>query len=104
MCPQDSRRSSRPGAGDPRSNVSAPRYKKVMTTFSFRPDAPFSLSAAAGFGFGPRAGRPRPAGSQMRLAFVTDDMAHHAAVYVTQDRDGTVSGEVETDGDPEAAW
>jgi DNA-3-methyladenine glycosylase II len=40
----------------------------------------------------------------MRLAFVTDDMAHHAAVYVTQDREGTVTGEVETDGDPEAAW
>jgi DNA-3-methyladenine glycosylase II len=75
-----------------------------MTTFSVRPDAPFSLSAAAGFGFGPRTGRPKPAGSQMRLAFVTDDMAHHAAVYLTQGSDGTVAGEVETDGDAQAAW
>jgi DNA-3-methyladenine glycosylase II len=40
----------------------------------------------------------------MRLAFVTDDMAHHAAVYLTQDPDGAVTGEVETDGEPEAAW
>jgi DNA-3-methyladenine glycosylase II len=75
-----------------------------MTTFSVRPDAPFSLSAAAGFGFGPRTGRPKPAGNQMRLAFVTDDMAHHGAVYLTQGSDGTVAGEVETDGDAEAAW
>src|SRR5260370_5408026 len=100
MCPQDSRRSSRPGAGDPRSNVSAPRYINVMTTFSITPDAPFSLSAAAGFGFGPRTGRPRPAGSEMRLAFVTDDMAHHAAAHVTQDLDGTVTAEVETGRGP----
>jgi DNA-3-methyladenine glycosylase II len=75
-----------------------------MTTFSIRPDAPFSLSAAAGFGFGPHTGRSKLAGSQMRLAFVTDDMAHHAAAHVTQDGDGTVTGEVETDGDPEAVW
>src|SRR6266568_4948841 len=87
-----------------RSNVSAHRYKNAMTTFSIKPDAPFSLSAAAGFGFGPRTGRPRPAGSEMRLAFVTDDMAHHAAVHVTQDLDGTVTGKVQTDGDPQAAW
>jgi DNA-3-methyladenine glycosylase II len=40
----------------------------------------------------------------MRLAFVTDDMAHHAAVHVTQDDDGTVTGEVRTDGDPASAW
>src|SRR5947207_3047811 len=93
-----------PGLGLPGWNVSASRYINVMTTFSVRPDAPFSLSAAAGFGFGPRTGRPKPAGSQMRLAFVTDDMAHHAAVYLAQGSDGTVAGEVETDGDAEAAW
>jgi DNA-3-methyladenine glycosylase II len=40
----------------------------------------------------------------MRLAFVTDDMAHHAIAHVTQDRDGIVTSEVGTDGDPGAAW
>ena len=40
----------------------------------------------------------------MRLAFVTDDMAHHAGVHLTQGPDGAVSADVETDGDPEAAW
>jgi DNA-3-methyladenine glycosylase II len=40
----------------------------------------------------------------MRLAFVTDDMAHHAGARVTQDPDGTVTADIDTDGDPEAAW
>jgi DNA-3-methyladenine glycosylase II len=40
----------------------------------------------------------------MRLAFVTDDMAHHAGVCLTQGPDGVVSADIETDGDPEAAW
>ncbi|MGH3167139.1 MAG: DNA-3-methyladenine glycosylase family protein [Trebonia sp.] len=77
--------------------------------FSMTPDGPFSLAAAAGFGFGPNPGRPNsgkpgPAENEMRLAFVTDDMSHHAGVYVTQDPDGTVSADIETDGDPAAAW
>ena len=55
--------------------------------FTITPDAPFSL-----------------AGSQMRLAFVTDDMSHHAGVRLTQARDGTVTGHVETDGDASAVW
>ena len=55
--------------------------------FTITPDAPFSL-----------------AGNQMRLAFVTDDMSHHAGVRLTQARDGTVTGHVETDGDASAAW
>lgn len=55
--------------------------------FTITPDAPFSL-----------------AGSQTRLAFVTDDMSHHAGVRLTQARDGTVTGHVETDGDASAAW
>jgi DNA-3-methyladenine glycosylase II len=74
------------------------------SSFSITPDAPFSLAAAASFGFGHRAWRPRPVASEMRLAFVTDDMAHQAGVYLTQGPDGVVRGAVETDGDPEAAW
>lgn len=74
------------------------------TSFAIKPDAPFSLAAAAAFGFGPRTGRPKPADSEMRLAFVTDDMAHHAGAHLTQDPDGVVSARIETNGDPEAAW
>jgi DNA-3-methyladenine glycosylase II len=70
--------------------------------FTVTPDAPFSLAAAAAFGFGPNTGRP--ADSEMRLAFVTDDMSHHACVRLTQDPGGTVTGRVETDGDAGAAW
>jgi DNA-3-methyladenine glycosylase II len=75
-----------------------------MTSFTITPDGPFSLAAAAGFGFGPRTGRPKPAGSEMRLAFVTDDMAHHASAHLTQDEDGAVTADIQTDGDPDAAW
>ena len=75
-----------------------------FTSFAIKPDAPFSLAAAAAFGFGPRTGRPKPADSEMRLAFVTDDMAHHASAHLTQDPEGVVSALIETDGDPGAAW
>ena len=52
-------------------------------------DGPFSLAAAAGFGFGPNMGRSVPAGDvTMRLAFVTDDFGHQAGVVVRQDPDG----------------
>lgn len=73
-------------------------------SFTIRPDAPFSLAAAAAFGFGPRMGRPKPVAGEMRLAFGTDDMAHYAGVCLTQGPDGVVSADVETDGDAEAAW
>jgi DNA-3-methyladenine glycosylase II len=72
--------------------------------FTITPDVPFSLAAAAAFGFGPRAARPAPDGNGMRLAFVTDDMAHHACAHLTQDPDDAVHGDIRTDGDPEAAW
>jgi len=72
--------------------------------FSLTPDAPFSLAVAAGFGFGPNTRRPEPDTNEMRLAFVTDDMSHHAAAHLTQDPDGTITARIETDGDPEAAW
>lgn len=73
-----------------------------MGTHTIIPDGPFSLAAAAGFGFGPNAGRPKAAGGEMRLAFVTDDMRHHAAVHLTQRPDGAVRVAIESDGDDEA--
>jgi DNA-3-methyladenine glycosylase II len=58
-------------------------------------DGPFSLAAAAGFGFGPNMGRPSPAGDvTMRLAFVTDDFGHQAGVVVRQDPDGGLTAEI----------
>ncbi|GAC1482042.1 MAG: DNA-3-methyladenine glycosylase [Candidatus Dormibacteria bacterium] len=70
-----------------------------MASFTIEPDGPFSLEAAAGFGFGPNTGRPKPAGGEMRLAFVTDDLRHHAGVHLTQDPNGTVRGTAETEAE-----
>ncbi len=73
-----------------------------MTSFTIVADTPFSLAAAAGFGFGPNTGRPAPDGGQMRLAFVTDDLRHHAAVHLTQsDPLGEVVGTVSSAVDAE---
>src|ERR1700694_2526413 len=55
-----------------------------MATFTITPDAPFSLAAAAAFGFGPNTGRPKPEAGEMRLGFVTDDLHRHAAAHLTQ--------------------
>jgi DNA-3-methyladenine glycosylase II len=66
------------------------------------PDTAFSLAAAASFGFGPNTGRPQPVGGEMRLAFVTDDMAGQAGVHVTQDESGAVHGMVTGGADVEA--
>ncbi len=55
------------------------------------PDGAFSLAAAASFGFGPNTGRPKPDGESMSLAFVADDLVHHAAAFLTQDGDGARS-------------
>lgn len=70
--------------------------------FTIQPDPPFSLAAAAAFGFGPTTGRPRPAGNEMRLAFVADDMRHHARVRLAQVPGGAIAVTVDTDGDPGA--
>ncbi|HEY6295103.1 MAG TPA: hypothetical protein VIX15_05515 [Streptosporangiaceae bacterium] len=51
-------------------------------------DGPFSLTAAAAFGFGPSTGRPYPAEDLMRLAFVTDDLQHQVGVLLTQEPGG----------------
>lgn len=53
-----------------------------MTSYTIEPDTLFSLAAAAGFGFGPNAGRPEVAHAQMSLAFVADDLRHHAGVHL----------------------
>jgi len=63
-------------------------------------DGTFSLAAAASFGFGPNTGRPRPDGNSMSLAFVADDLVHHAAAHLTQDAGGMLHCSVFGDADP----
>ena len=63
-------------------------------------DGPFSLAAAAGFGFGPNTGRPSEAGDAvMRLAFVTDDLRHQAGAVILQEPDGALAADVSGTGD-----
>jgi DNA-3-methyladenine glycosylase II len=66
---------------------------------SIAPDGEFSIEAAASFGFGPNTGRPRPDGGSMSLAFVADDLRHHAATVVDQAADGTVHARLFGDAD-----
>ncbi|MBC5800896.1 MAG: hypothetical protein GIX03_03735 [Candidatus Eremiobacteraeota bacterium] len=56
----------------------------IRNTFTIVPDGPFSLSAAANFGFGPQMARPKP----------------HAGVHLRQDSAGNVHGEVLGGADP----
>jgi DNA-3-methyladenine glycosylase II len=58
-------------------------------------DGPFSLAAAASFGFGPNTGRPHPDGSVMRLVFVADDFRHHVGAVLTQLPDGSLAAEID---------
>ena len=64
---------------------------EAQRELTITPDGAFSLAAAASFGFGPNTGRPTPDGDSMSLAFVADDLAHHAAAYLTQDADGVLN-------------
>jgi DNA-3-methyladenine glycosylase II len=73
-----------------------------MTQITMPVEGPFSLAAAAGFGFGPNAGRTSQAGEPFRLAFVTDDLQHQAGVVLTQNADGSLSAELSGDADPDA--
>ncbi len=66
-----------------------------MGTFVIEPDVPFSLSAAASFGFGPNTARPKPDGDLMRLAFVLDGYAEHAGVVLRQRAGGSIGAEVD---------
>jgi DNA-3-methyladenine glycosylase II len=75
-----------------------------MTTQLLLPvDGPFSLAAAASFGFGPSTGRPFPDARIMRLAFVADDLRHHVGVVLIQQSDGSLVAEVSGDGEIGAA-
>ncbi|MFI5285697.1 MAG: DNA-3-methyladenine glycosylase family protein [Candidatus Dormibacteria bacterium] len=65
------------------------------------PDGDFSLAAAASFGFGPNTGRPKPDGDSMSLAFVADDLEHHAAAFVTQDAQGVLHCRLFGEADPD---
>ena len=76
----------------------------MTITAELYPDTPFSLGAAAAFGFGPQTGRPKPksAGDEMRLAFVTDDLRHHAGVHLAQRPDGTITAAIDSAADADA--
>ena len=75
---------------------------EVVRDLTITPDGAFSLAAAASFGFGPNTGRPKPEGNSMSLAFVADDLVHHAAAHVTQDHDEILHCRVFGDADPDA--
>lgn len=63
------------------------------------PQGPFSLRAAAGFGFGPNEGRPPPWDGVMRLAFPVDGGRGHAGAVLRQAQpDGPVAVEMTTTG------
>lgn len=66
-------------------------------------DGPFSLAAAAGFGFGPHTGRPFPDGEVLRLAFVADDLRHQVGAVLSQQDGGSIVAEISGNGDPIAA-
>ena len=72
---------------------------EAVARITITPDGEFSLAAAAGFGFGPNTGRPRPDGDSMSLAFVADDLQHHAAAELTQDARGIVHARLTGDAD-----
>lgn len=65
-----------------------------MTTFEIAPRGPFSLRAAAQFGFGGSLGAPAFDGA-MRLAFAVDGFAGHAGVLLRERSDQTIEGEVQ---------
>ena len=69
----------------------------MPTQITIPVDGPFSLSAAASFGFGPYTGRPHPDADVMRLAFVADDLDSHAGAVVRQDPDGALAVELHGD-------
>ena len=62
------------------------------TAFRIEPQGPFSLEEAALFGFGQRDDEAYD--GTMRLAFCVDGYAGQAAVAVTQDATGAVTGTI----------
>lgn len=71
----------------------------MPVTLNLLVDGPFSLAAAASFGFGPNSGRPEPDSGLMRLAFVGDDLDTHVGAVVRQEQDGSLSVEITDDDD-----
>ena len=69
----------------------APRIELLhLAAFRIEPQGPFSLEEAALSGFGQR--HDQAFDGTMRLAFCVDGYAGQAAVAVTQDAIGTVTG------------
>jgi DNA-3-methyladenine glycosylase II len=67
------------------------------------PSGPFSLAAAASFGFGPTEGRAGRFDGVLRYAFALDRGSGYAGVELRQaDDDAPVTGEVHGGGDPPA--
>ncbi len=60
-------------------------------------DGPFSLAAAASFGFGPNNGRPDPGDDCLRLAFGGDDLKSYVGAVVRQEAKGVLTMDI-TDG------
>lgn len=75
----------------------------MTTRLTLPVDGPFSLAAAASFGFGPNTGRPDPDANLMRLAFVADDFRHHVGAVLTQEPDGSLSAGVSGDAPADSA-
>lgn len=72
-----------------------------MGQFEIKPSGPFSLSAAAGFGFGPTEGHPPVFDGVLRYAFSVDDDGGSAGVELRQSADdqpvtAVVHGECDT--------
>ncbi len=64
------------------------------TVITLPVDGPFSLAAAASFGFGPNTGRPEPDSECMRLAFVGDDLETYVGAVVRQAADGNLTTQI----------
>ncbi len=69
----------------------------MSVTLSLPVDGPFSLAAAASFGFGPNTGRPEPDSGLMRFAFAGDDLDTYVGAVVRQEADGCLSAEISGD-------
>jgi DNA-3-methyladenine glycosylase II len=69
----------------------------MTTQLTMHVEGPFSLAAAASFGFGPSTGRPFPDARLMRLAFVADDLRHHVGVSLAQQPDGSLLADISGD-------
>ena len=79
------------------------RRGRVSAAFTIEPRGPFSLRAAAEFGFGPTEGRAPPFDGALRLAFALDGGSGHAGVIARRPGDdGAVRCEVHGGCDPAA--